>query len=85
MQTSGFVTRTSPGLLSSAAIKEEKSCPLYQGDLGICLASDLPLKVTASRRRRCCSDDHDDCSTYLGYLLRHTTPLRNDNDWLDAR
>lgn len=70
---------------SVAVFAREGRCPLFKKDTGRCLASDRSLKVSAKRRQRCCSEDYDDCSAYLGYLLRHTTPLRNDNDWFDVR
>lgn len=85
MQVQGIEAKGSGSAGSGRRVagKNEGLCPLFQAGTGMCLVSDFPRKVKAARRRSCCSDDYDDCPTYLGYLLRYSRPLRNDNDWFD--
>jgi len=57
-------------------------CPFYKADENHCKISQL--SVSQERHFFCRSDEYDGCPTYLGYILRRTSPLRGDHDWLDA-
>lgn len=55
-------------------VKHGRSCKLAVG-CGV---------VSEKKQQRCCSEDYDDCPTYLAFLLRRSRSLRSDSDWLDA-
>lgn len=62
----------------------EEFCPFYVEKNMTCKLATSRGVVCEKRQQRCCSDDYDDCSTYLAFLLRRSRPLRRDSDWLDA-
>lgn len=59
-------------------------CPFYVGKTRDCRLAAGRGIVDEKKLQRCCSDDYDDCPTYLAFLLRRSRPLRRDSDWLDA-
>ena len=61
-----------------------EACPFYVEKNMTCKLAISRGGVSEKKRQRCCSDDYDDCSTYLAFLLRRSRPLRRDSDWLDA-
>lgn len=66
-----------------AVCTKEYICPLFQS--GYCSIIVPSCRVAVNRQKLCCSDDYDNCTRYLGFLLRRTRPLRGDNDWLDVK
>lgn len=58
------------------------TCPFFITATGQCKIN--RTLTTPDRQKFCRSDEHDGCPTYLGYLLRRSSPLRNDHDWLDS-
>ncbi|SHJ76376.1 hypothetical protein SAMN02745165_03110 [Malonomonas rubra DSM 5091] len=77
-------TRDSSEKEGSAGFLASHRCPFYCAQENRCTASVAAEPLSTSKRMRCCSDEYDDCPSYLAYLLRRSKALRCDSDWLDA-
>ncbi len=69
--------------LELKSASHEERCPFHHAGRGDCKLSRVAVSERAARF--CRSDDYDGCPTYLGYLLRRSSPLRTDNDWYDVK
>jgi hypothetical protein len=62
----------------------EQQCPFFNQQQQRCCAAVGTQALSPQRKILCCSDEYDDCPSYLAYLLRRSRALRSDCDWLDA-
>ncbi len=70
--------------VGKSCLMKEESCPFYAGQTRSCQVTSGQGLLSEAKRQRCCSDDYDECPSYLAFLLRRSRPLRRDSDWLDA-
>lgn len=61
-----------------------QQCPFYNMEKQHCGAAVAGFSVDRQRKELCCSDDYDNCPSYLAYVLRRSRALRSDSDWLDV-
>jgi hypothetical protein len=53
----------------------DERCPFYRPETGKCRAAISGLQIEWRRSRNYCStDDHDDCTVFLGKILRNSFP-----------
>lgn len=60
----------------------EERCPFYRPETETCRAALSGVRFEWRRRRNhCTSEDHDDCTVFLGKILRSSLPKARLEPW----